>query len=374
MAFVPVVLLALNVHGVVIVGRAARGGAWTDAPTEARRDDGAELAAVLVARDGARTVYVVDDDVTPLVVGGRTIRAAARRGWAEIGDARVRWSTVEPHAWREAGLVAPNGAGTPYYSNVATGGARHGAWLGFDRITYFETPLGEFSAARRRPASASPPRPDDDRFGGLGTMRYKVEVALPDGRTLATPGRDDVDAYGIRDRVHRVSIRRDDTYLGWLSSFFLVPEVFGSAGSGKNNQTDRHVGADCADVLVGALRASGRAAAYDNVVGLGRDADEIVAPVDLDDDGRPPRDLVGIAPGDIIRIDYLGDLAGATPRSWDHVAVVWEDRSDPDGPHHGGPDGKLDGFDLVVHMGHPQLVVEPLARQAPARIDVLRWR
>jgi hypothetical protein len=24
-------------------------------------------------------------------------------------------------------------------------------------------------------------------------------------------------------------------------------------------------------------------------------------------------------------------------------------------------------------MGHPRLVVEPLSRQSPARIDVLRW-
>ena len=36
--------------------------------------------------------------------------------------------------------------------------------------------------------------------------------------------------------------------------------------------------------------------------------------------------------------------------------------------------GQLDGFDLVIHMGHPRLVIEPLARQAPATIDVLRWR
>jgi hypothetical protein len=55
------------------------------------------------------------------------------------------------------------------------------------------------------------------------------------------------------------------------------------------------------------------------------------------------------------------------------VAALYEDRSDPAGPFHGGPDGQLDGFDLVVHMGHPHLVVEPLSGQLPAHIDVLRW-
>ena len=66
--------------------------------------------------------------------------------------------------------------------------------------------------------------------------------------------------------------------------------------------------------------------------------------------------------GDLIRIDYGGALAHHTPRDWDHVAALWEDRSDPDGPFHGGPDGQLDGFDLVIHMGHPRLVIEPLAQ------------
>lgn len=54
--------------------------------------------------------------------------------------------------------------------------------------------------------------------------------------------------------------------------------------------------------------------------------------------------------------------------------LLWQDRSDPDGPFHSGPDGQLDGFDLVIHMGYPRLVIEPLARQAPATVDMLRWR
>ena len=76
----------------------------------------------------------------------------------------------------------------------------------------------------------------------------------------------------------------------------------------------------------------------------------------------------------LFRSDYGGALRHHTPRGWDHVAALWQDRSDPDGPFHGGPDGQLDGFDLVIHMGHPRLVIEPLARQAPATVDVLRWR
>ena len=36
--------------------------------------------------------------------------------------------------------------------------------------------------------------------------------------------------------------------------------------------------------------------------------------------------------------------------------------------------GQLDGFDLVIHMGHPRLVIEPLSVQAPATVEVLRVR
>ncbi len=369
-------------EAVLIVGRATRGGPWTDAPTEARPEDGAELAVVVKAREGRRRrlVYAADADVAPLVLDGRAIGEERRREWSVFGAVSVRWSYVEPYAWRPADQPAVNGATTPYYSNVVSGGDHHGDWLGWDVIPYFATAIGDWSsdaAARRRPATANPPRAEDDVFGGLGTMRYQVEVRFDDldGATLASPGIDAVDTYGIEASVHRVSIRRDDTYLGWLTSYFLVPEVFGSAGPGENHQTERYVGVDCADVLIGALHAQGHEEVpYGSVSALDRHATPVAGPAELDEDGKAvDADITGVLPGDIIRIDYTGAWAGSTPRTWDHVAVFYEDRSDPEGPLEGRADGRLDGFDLVVHLGHPRLTIEPLGRQCPMRIDVLRW-
>jgi len=114
--------------------------------------------------------------------------------------------------------------------------------------------------------------------------------------------------------------------------------------------------------------------AYTNVAGLPAYATQVAGSVDLDDHGVPAHAITGVVRGDLIRIDYGGALRGHTPRAWDHVAALWEDRSDPAGPLKGGPDGKLDGFDLVIHMSHPRLLIEPLAQQAPATIDVLRWK
>ena len=200
-------------------------------------------------------------------------------------------------------------------------------------------------------------------------------ASAPSGVVLASPGVDAVDKLGILPTVHRVSIRQGDDFVGWLTGYLLLPEVFGSAGRGKNHQTERFTGGDCADILVGAMRRSGRTDVdYTNVAGLTADAPLVAGPVELDDNGMPSTEITGVAVGDLIRIDYGGSLRNHTPRGWDHVAAVWEDRSDPRGPAKGGPDGKLDGFDLVIHMGHPRLVIEPLREQSPATVDVLRWR
>jgi len=358
-----------------IVGRAGPGAPWRDGPTEARLDARPELMVVGLARDSGRRVYLVDPVDEPLELGGKRVRAADRRRWPT--EVAVRWSQVEPHAFREGDRASPVGTTTAWHSNVSTDPRDFGRWLGYDEITYFETRLPGKTrgpVARRRPALVRPSSREEDVHGGLGTMRYKVEVTLADGRVLASPGARAVDRYGILPSVHRVSLRRDDTILGHLTAYFLVPEVFGSAGPGRNHQTERFVGADCADVLTGAVRRAGYQKVWHaSAAALVRYARVVAGPAVLDESGHPDHPILGVAAGDIVRIDYGGSLTGATPRSWDHVGLLWRDRSDPDGPARGGPDGALDGFDLVVHMGHPRLEIEPLSAQAPARVDVLRW-
>ena len=364
------------IERVIVVGRAAPDRPWTDAATEARPGDHAELAVVAIARDGKQRVVLADATVAPLTLGGRRVVDRDRRALTALGEVEVRWSIVEPHGFRVTD--APNGATSSYYSNVSTERGDFGRWLGYDHIDYYETAQGPWqtgAVARRVPAVVASAEPDAVQVDGVGTVRYKAELRLPSGVVVASPGAEATDAFGLLPAVHRVSIRGDDDFMGWLSAYLLVPEVFGSAGGGRNHQTERFTGADCADVMVGALRRSGRTeVTYASVAALTRTARVISEPVIVDDGGHPARPIEGVARGDLIRIDYGGSLTGHTPRGWDHVAALWEDRSDPDGPFRGGADGRLDGFDLVIHMGHPRLVIEPLAEQTPATIDVLRWR
>ncbi len=347
-----------------IVGRVA-GGAGTDGATEARADQQAELAVVVVGRRGRQPVVLAPEGVAEVRLAG------ARRKPERLERARVQWSSVEPHGFRAT--PAGNGATSTFYSNVSLEPKTFGAWLGFDRIDYFERVVAPWGAAATIPAAVTSGELNAQQVPGLGTVRYKVELEWG-GVRLATPGAGATDTFGVLPSVHRVSIRRGDDFLGHLSAYLLVPEVFGSAGEGRNHQTERFTGADCADVMVGAARRMGRALAYTNVAGLPAYASRVAGLAELDEHGAPSRPIAGVRAGDLIRIDYGGALRGHTPRSFDHVAALWEDRSDPTGPHRGGPDGKLDGFDLVIHMGHPRLVIEPLARQSPATIDVLRWK
>jgi hypothetical protein len=338
----------------VVVGHVGD-GPWTDVPTEARSDEHAELAVVVV--DGPRVL--APDGIAKVTLHGHVRKAAPL-------TATVHWFAVEPHPFRAT--AAANGATSDFYSNVSTEPATFGRWLGYDHIDYFERPLAQTTPVIPAAIDA------DSAIAGVGTLRFKAEVTLPDGRVATSPGAESTDTFGITPAVHRLSIRTGDDFIGWLTGYLLVPEVFGSAGAGANHQTERFDGADCADVLVGALRRSGRPLAYTNVAGLPAYTTRVAAPTELDDHGTPATPITGVRRGDLIRIDYGGALRHHTPRDWDHVAALYEDRSDPTGPLHGGPDGQLDGFDLVIHMGHPHLVIEPLANQAPATVDVLRWK
>lgn len=348
----------------VVVGHVGD-GPWTDAATEARIDDHAELAPVVIGKRGKRRVVLAPPGIAKLRLAGATVKTEP------LGDARVQWSIVEPHGFRTK--PAGNGVASEWYSNVSQEPGSFGKWMGYDTIEYAARVVVPWTDAKPIAPAISSGEAGALALPGLGTVRYQVEVELA-GVRVASPGADAVDAYGILPAVHRVSIRRGDDFLGYLTSYLLVPEVFGSAGPGRNHQTERYTGADCADILVGALRRMGKRVAYTNVAGLVAYARAIAKPVELDDHGMPARPITGVQPGDVIRIDYGGALRGHTPRGWDHVGALWEDRSDPKGPHKGGPDGALDGFDLVIHLGHPRLVIEPLSEQSPATIDVLRWR
>lgn len=339
-------------------------------------------AAVVALTDGppvSGPIQTLVGSPTQLAVAVTGPQGALPPGTLPEGSS-VLWLQVVPRL-KHHDHDPPN-PGNPSFSNNVLFGPDHGRWLGFDRLEYVTSPLVGARGVVTTPtitvshAYATATGLD---HAGAGSNWYAAEITLADGTTVRTPDGDDTDSLGLSRGVMRVSFRSGDDYLGWLSTYFNVPNVFGSAGpSDDRHQTERYVGADCADVLVGALRVAGQTdARYTSIAGL----EALATPTTevlfmnevgevLDGDGEPHPLLWGddIAPGDLLVIDYADDPSNQLPRAWDHIGALVEDRGDR------GPDGLLDGRDVLRHVTALGLDDRPLWSQSPMRMRIWRWR
>ena len=353
---------------------------------EGRIADGSEkLARAVDARRGETLDVFV---AVPGKLDGRAVvfgesGARGRVSWTGAGcpGATVSWRRVEPRMQHQA-TPAPN-ADVALYANAVIFGPKHGTWIGFDHIEYFDSPIDSpilgTGGWTLHVADAAPTEPTarkrDTALLPFGTMRLAAAVAAG-SQAAATPGAGDTPGGAIADSVFRYSFRRDDGFVGWLTSFFNVPYVFGSAGKGAKSQTERRVGADCADVLVAALRRTGaRNFEYASVMYLIDHLPHVSAPAEIAAcapssacaAATPPlhfgRD---VRPGDLLALDYVG--VAELPRPWDHIVAVVEDR----GPN-GVADGVLGPDDLVADSGDAAgLKFAPLREQGAVRVVVLR--
>ena len=251
--------------------------------------------------------------------------------------AELRWYKVEP--------TSEN------LSNTATGRFR------FETIPYAET---EIRSWRSQPSADADVRPTrtTDRGQGRGTMRYKLVAITPSG-TLATPGaeaRGDRGS-GLSDRVHRVSLRRDDGYLGMLDEMFGQPYIWASGGQpDARHQTERMEGADCADFVVYGMRRMGHRISYTWSEGLREHGRRLGA-------GTLRADGVYVDAGGVpLPFPRPGDLV-LFPR---HVGALSQDRGVP---------GVLDSADLMMHTLFASPREEPIADSgyADTPVEIRRW-
>ncbi len=302
------------------------------APKRARADAGVTLYAVLEVEHGReRKLY---SDAGRVRLAGR-VRATWPMNQAPPAD--LRWFKVEP--------TSEN------LSNTVTGSFR------FETIPYAES---EVAAWRSRPSIDADVRPTrtTDRGQGRGTMRYKL-VAITAQGTLATPGaeaRGDRGS-GLSDRVHRVSLRRDDGYLGMLDELFGQPYIWASGGQpDAAHQTERMEGADCADFVVYGMRRLGHRISYTWSEGL-REHGRGLGTGALRPDG-----VYVDARGVPLPFPRPGDLV-IFPR---HVGALSQDRGVP---------GVLDSADLMMHALFASPREEPIADSgyADKPVEIRRW-
>ncbi|MBU0551738.1 hypothetical protein KKB55_13665 [Myxococcota bacterium] len=348
-----------------IAARIGEAGVARFGPVEARKGQSVTLYAVLTQGK----IYYTD---APALKDPHQIDKARIRPFKESKYTSLKWSQIEPlpHHTKTA---SPN-FGNPAYSNAKLFGKEHGKWLGYDKIEYKKTELDhKLSNFTIKEIIPSDPWP---KTQGLGTMRYQIEVEGLNWRQK-TDGVEATERGGIKTTVFRVSYRDRDDWVGWLTSYFNVPNVFGSAGMGRRHQTDKHQGADCADVIIGGLRKAGARIEYTSVTGLYRLATPITEILLLNSEGLFKTDKLGapleaqrlrfgseIQRGDIMVINYAG--LPISKRLWDHVAVVGDDQ---------GEEGIFDPKDPVYHMGYLYGLTEEEAGEGwPKYVQFLRLK
>lgn len=328
---------AERITAVHIVSRAGDRGIADDTPKRALSADGVTLFAVLETADGGTTQYY--SAAGKVRLGGVTRSTLPLTG---APPALLSWYKVEP---LQGNL-----------SNTASGRFR------IERIEYGEVWMLGWTARARVTADVRPtltPYRGGDGAPGIGTMRYQLRAHTLAG-TVATPGAELPRARGrggLDRRVHRVSLRRDDTYLGVLTEMFGQPYIWASAGrTHATHQSERLEGSDCADFVVFGWRRLGHDVPYTWTGQLHRHT-RLLAAGTVAPDGvyrdRKAAALPYTRDGDLILF----------PR---HVGVLVADR---------GVKGVLDRADIMMHTLFESPREQPIddTGYADKPVEIRRW-
>src|ERR1041385_2250513 len=191
-------------------------------------------------------------------------------------------------------------------------------------------------------------------------MRYQL-VATQGDRESASPGIDARRGRGggaLTDASPRVTIRRDDTFLGYLTEMYGQPYIWASAGSSSATHQSEHLeGSDCADLMVYGARRMGKKL-DDTWTGGLPGITKLVAAGTRGEDGIY-RDKAGKP----VPFTGVGDLI-LFPR---HVGALAEDR---------GTKGVLDDQDLMLHTLFDSPKEQAIADSgyADTPVELRRWK
>lgn len=300
------VWIALNTDDSVASSKPARVVLGTDV----------HLSLVLQARVNGKKRYF--STRSHIRKSGRKIPKRLISPWPnDFPSLTIEWRTVEPSL--ALGIYDNTGTfGTePHSPNHST----HPTRWHWCPITYKEHALNWGSVWTHK--ATARPKETPDQYGGLGTMRYAAIVRLGDQR-IRTSGSQNTVKGGLSESVARVSYRKDNTFVGYMTELLNVPYVYGSASPNRNDanhQSEKALGADCADLIVYGWRRGGKRLKYTWSQGLKSYTRRVKKVLYVGSgqytsvDGNPVRFDEHIRPGDIL-------LWGR------HVAIITEIDSD----------------------------------------------
>ena len=205
-------------------------------------------------------------------------------------------------------------------------------WVGFAKIKYHRYELRQF----RDKWEISPSFKDfsdSDYRRDVGSFWIQAEVY--DGRKkLTSPGLKNNDYRGLSPDVFRISIRDGEGYIGYLTSFFNVPGLFGSV----TYQSTNYIGVDCADAVMAAYSRWKNKPLQKNYNVTSVVHDFPVLHKLAFSSGVPTKKVYwnrDVKPGDFIAVKSYGN-------QYFHIGALFKD---------GNQNGFLDGDDIVLHAG-----------------------
>lgn len=255
-----------------------------------------------------------------------------------IVHADVRWYQIYPE------LSQPyKNANHPWEKNPYK-------WAGFAKIEYHKRELTQFRGKWQIDITAKDlALPEKMKFyhNDMGTFRFQV-VVTKGTKIYRSEGVEENRERGISPKVFRISIRDGIGYIGYLTSFFNVPGLFGSIPY----QSANYIGADCADILIAAHgKWKKKDVKTDYNVAMLVKRFKKVAKFRLIK-GVPDKKIIwgkDIRQGDFIAVRY------DNRKQFQHIGALYKDKNQ---------NGILDKNDYVIHAGPYPLVISHLKRGA----------
>lgn len=182
----------------------------------------------------------------------------------------------------------------------------------------------------------------------LGSFWFEVEVVLKNGKVIKTKGIKNVERKGLSPKVFRVSYMLDKTYIGYLTTFFNVPGIFGS----MPYQSRNYIGVDCADVLVASSKVMNKqknTKNYNVVMLVDKFKTKVKTKII---EGTPSKKLLWgkeFNKGDFIAVKYRKNGRYA------HIGMLYADEN---------KNGILDKEDSIINAGPNTLHLIKLSRGA----------
>ena len=226
-------------------------------------------------------------------------------------------------------------------------------WSDYGKIDYKRVEIKSFENQKEVELSREileKNRPANSRYynSKLGSFWFEAEVTLNNGKVVKTKGIQDIGRKGLSPKVFRVSYMRDESYIGYLTTFFNVPGIFGS----MPYQSRNYIGVDCADVLIATSKVMNRAKNeknYNVVMLVDKFKTKVKTKIVK---GTPSRELKwgeAFEQGDFIAVKYRENGRYA------HIGMLYGDENN---------NGILDKEDSIINAGPNALHLTPLSQGA----------